>query len=380
MASAPDLAPVVALLEAQRDAGWHPGAQLYISRHGETMLDLAVGESTPGRTLHTDDFMLWYSSGKPVTTAAILQLVERGRLDLDAPIGEFIDGWGNGKERCTVRHVLVHTGGFTMAGHELFDTDLAYLDAIARIAAHPAEWEPGTAAGYHPTSGWKVLGAIVEAVDGRDITTYVREEIAAPLGVDIRIAIPEPEQVALGARIVPVHWCGYHVFAPRDGMMQMLPYHADRYHNAPWHIAKADPGGSTRGSARALGRFYESLLGFGPSILSPDTVTTMRATHRQGLKDRMLPITQPWGLGVQIVFTGGTSRSVFGHNGMASSRGFADVETGLVCVLITNGLAGVLENEQRLYAITNAVYEAFGEDVADVRRPAAPVSLRDLMG
>ncbi|MFZ4516448.1 MAG: serine hydrolase domain-containing protein [Acidimicrobiia bacterium] len=380
MPAVPDFSPVVALLEEQRAAGWHPGAQIYVSRNRVPLLDTAIGESAPGRALDPDDYLLWYSSGKPVTTAAIMQLVERGQLDLDTPVAAFIPGWGNGKEACTVRHVLVHTGGFTMVGHELFDTDVSYAEAIDRIAAHPAEWEPGTAAGYHPTSGWKVLGAIVEAIDGRPITEYVREEIATPLGVDIRIAIPEAEQRELGARLVPVHWCGYHVFAPRDGMMQMLPYHADRYHNAPWHIAKPDPGGSTRGSARALGRFYESLLGYGPAILEPTTVATIRTTHRSGLKDRSLPVTQPWGLGVQIVFTGGTSRAVFGHNGMGSSRGFADAETGLVCVLITNGLAGVLENEQRCFAITNAVYSAFGEELAAVRRTARPVSMRDLLG
>ena len=64
-----------------------------------------------------------------------------------------------------------------------FDEDISYQDTIRRIAAHPADWEPGTAASYHPVTGWKVLGAVVEAVDGRPIDQYLRDEIIGPLGM-----------------------------------------------------------------------------------------------------------------------------------------------------------------------------------------------------
>ena len=107
-----DLTEVVALLEQGRADGWHDGAQCYVSWHGDVLLDVAVGESQPGRPLRTDDVMLWYSSGKPLTAVAVLQLWEQGRLGLDDRIAEYVDGWGGGKERCTLRHVLTHTGGF----------------------------------------------------------------------------------------------------------------------------------------------------------------------------------------------------------------------------------------------------------------------------
>ena len=65
---------VVEILERQRAEGLHDGAQVYVSRFGEPLLDIAVGESdpegAPGRALERDDVMLWYSSGKPVTTTA----------------------------------------------------------------------------------------------------------------------------------------------------------------------------------------------------------------------------------------------------------------------------------------------------------------------
>ncbi|HYH50462.1 MAG TPA: serine hydrolase domain-containing protein, partial [Acidimicrobiia bacterium] len=92
---------VVATLDRQCAEGLHDGAQVYVSRFGEPLLDVAVGESTPGRALERDDVMLWYSAGKPVTTTAVLQLWERGRLGLDDRVADFVAGWGAGKERVT---------------------------------------------------------------------------------------------------------------------------------------------------------------------------------------------------------------------------------------------------------------------------------------
>jgi CubicO group peptidase (beta-lactamase class C family) len=375
-ATRPDMAPVVDLLSRQRDQGLHDCAQVYVSLHGDVLLDTMVGETQPGRALLRDDLMLWYSSGKPVTTVAILQLWERGQLGLDDLVGDFIAGWGAGKERCTLRHVLTHTGGFPMlTGGETFDQDIEYREAVARIAAHRAEWEPGTAAAYHASSGWKVLGALVETIDGRPVQQYVHDEIFGPLGMDnCRLGIPVEEQPALGDRIVPVAWKGHGLIREVDGAVQMVPYKVDRIHNEPWHIAKVEPGGGVRGPARELGRFYESLIGHGPSVLDNRTVEVMSAIHRHGLKDITFGISLPWGLGVQRAFTGGTGRRAFGHSGMASSRGLADPEIGLVSVVVCNGLPGYLENEQRFLELTDATYRALGDDVARIRQDVRPIA------
>jgi CubicO group peptidase (beta-lactamase class C family) len=371
----PDLARVVELLERQRAVGWQDGAQCYVSRHGEVLLDVTVGESRPGRALEPDDLMLLYSAGKPLTVVAILQLWERGKLGLDDQIGNFVDGWGAGKERCTIRHVLTHTGGFPNADAKLFDADVSYEEVVAHIAASPARWEPGTDAAYHPSSGWKILGAVVERVDGRPIDRYLRDEVFAPLGLDnMHLGIPLEEQSTLGERIVPVSWRGHVMPAiDEDGGLQMVPYKVDQYHNEPYFVAKVEPGGGARGSARGLGTVYESLLGFGPSVLEPRTVETMSAVHRYGIKDRLFRRNIPWGLGVQVAFTGGTGRRAFGHGGMASSRALADPEFGLVMAVVSNGLPSFLPAEQRLFEVTDAVYSALGEDVARTRQPAVPV-------
>jgi CubicO group peptidase (beta-lactamase class C family) len=431
----PDLSPVVEMLERQCADGFQPGAQLYVSRHGTPLLDVAVGESRPGRALLADDLMLWYSSGKPVTTVAVLQLWERGLLGLDDPIGRYLPGFGAGKERATIRHVLTHTAGFTMAGPgEPFDRDLPYDEVIARITAHPAEWEPGTRAGYHPSTGWKVLGAIVQLIDGRPIDRYLSEEVLPVAGMTgSHLGIDPDTQSALGDRLVPVHWTGHALAIPTaDGGIRMWEYHIEKIHNEAWHVAKVEPGGGMRGPARDLGRFYESLLGYGATpvapgggagaptdaamsrpakshehratpvapgggagaptdaamsrpakshehrgrLLDPRTVEVMTAVHRYGVPDVTLGgMKIPWGLGVQVAggMTGGVGRRSFGHNGMASSRGMADPDAGLVLVFVTNGLTDPLRNEQRMFEVVDGIYSALGDDVAHLRLPAKPL-------
>ncbi|MGH8999342.1 MAG: serine hydrolase domain-containing protein [Acidimicrobiia bacterium] len=375
MSRSADLAgTLVECIDDQRRSGLHLGAQVYVSRHGKPLVDAAVGESVPGRPLRDDDLMCWYSSGKPLTTAAVLGCWERGLLGLDDPVGRYVEGWGAGKERATVRHVLTHTGGFTMLGrNEPFDADLPYGEVVARIAAHPAEWEPGTAAGYHPSTGWKVLGAIVEAVDGRPIDRYLAEEVTGPAGTATsRLGIGRADQEVLGDRIVPVHWTGHALpLRTSDGGVRMVEYHIERIHNEAWHVAKVEPGGGFRGPAADLGRFYESLLGHGPPVLDPRTVELMGAVHRYGVVDAVFGTKTPWGLGVQVAggMTGRVGRRAFGHNGMASSRGMADPDLGLVVAYVTNGLTDPIRNEQRMSAVVNLVYDALGEEAERVRRP-----------
>ncbi|MEX0663905.1 MAG: serine hydrolase domain-containing protein [Acidimicrobiia bacterium] len=366
----PDLSRVLELLDDQRAKGWHDCAQVYVSHHGEVLLDDAVGEIHPGRALRTDDLMLWYSSGKPLTVVALLQLWEQGRLGLDDLVAKYLDDWANGKERCTLRHVLTHTGGFPMQGDPTYDTDLSWDEAMAATIATPAVWEPGTAAGYHLASGWRVLGAVVQAVDGRRIDEYLAAEVTGRLALDdSHLGIPLERQRGYGDRIVPVMWTGHRLpSVDDDGNFYMAPYHIERVHNEAWHIAKVEPAGGMRGPARELGRFYDSLLGFGTPVLEPHTVEVMRAIHRWNVRDRTFGTVTPWGLGVQVDFSGGTTRRAFGHGGMASSRAFADPECGLVVVVVANGLAGYLEAEQRVLDITDAAYSALGDEVAHLRR------------
>jgi CubicO group peptidase (beta-lactamase class C family) len=103
----------------------------------------------------------------------------------------------------------------------------------------------------------------------------------------------------------------------------------------------------------------------------------MAAVHRYGLPDVIFGGQKtPWGLGVQVAggMSGGPGRRAFGHGGMASSRGLADPDAGLVAVLVCNGLPDPLQNERRMLAFTDAVYRAFGDELAHLRLPTRSVS------
>jgi len=102
----------VAGLEAGREAGRHSGAQCYVSRRGRPVLEFACGDALSGGAMTPDTLTAWFSSGKPLTAIAVAILYDRGRLDLDDPVVRYLPEFRNGKEACTVRHVLIHQGDF----------------------------------------------------------------------------------------------------------------------------------------------------------------------------------------------------------------------------------------------------------------------------
>ena len=222
----------------------------------------------------TDDVMLWYSSGKPLTTVAVLQLWERGAVGLDDRVGIVPARLGGGQGALHAAPRARPTPAGSRCGATRGTTATSPSPRRwRRRSRRPALFEPGTAAAYHAASGWRVLGGVVEAVDGRPIDRYLREEVIEPLGLaSSSLGIPLDVQAELGDRLVPVVWTG-HRLPTRDeeGGISMVPYKVDQWHNEPWHVAKVEPGGGMRGPARELGRFYEALLGPRPGAArAPD--------------------------------------------------------------------------------------------------------------
>ena len=120
-------------------------------------------------------------------------------LDPDAPVAKYWPEFAaNGKDAITVRQVLSH-----QAGLPLVDGDFTLDEALvvgrrwsAQLAAQAPIWEPGTKHGYHMrTFGW-LVGELVRRVDGRTIGQFLRDEIAAPLGLDFWIGLPEADRTA----------------------------------------------------------------------------------------------------------------------------------------------------------------------------------------
>src|SRR4051794_11168348 len=204
-----------AVLQAGIDDGTHVGAQLSVFLDGDVH-DVVLGIAAPGNegvgvAMTDDSMMIWFSMSKATCAVAVAQQWELGRVRLDDPVVRFLpDFAAHGKHRITVRHLLTHTAGIRFADGFLESKPWreSAAESVARICAAKPErdWEPGMRAGYHPTSGMAILGAIVGIVDGRPYDRYVREAIFEPLGMDdCWVGMPPDRFTAYGDRIGVMH-------------------------------------------------------------------------------------------------------------------------------------------------------------------------------
>lgn len=131
---------------------------------------------------------------KSMTGEAIVQLAERGKLDLDAEIQTYVPDYPKQKWPVTVRNLLTHTGA-GQTGSGLGTEQVSTKEIVARISKYPIQYEPGTRYDYQ-TSGYNLLGAAIENVSGQTLETYLRENLFAPAGMkdtrmdDVRSLVP----------------------------------------------------------------------------------------------------------------------------------------------------------------------------------------------
>ncbi len=355
-----------AVLREGMERGLHIGALVYVSRCGQPVGELALGESRAGIAMSPETLMFWLSASKPVTAVAIAQLAERGRLSLDDPVAKHIPEFSaKGKEVVTIRHILTHTGGFRLL--ETGWPQTPWDQIIPKLCEMPLErgWVPGQKAGYHPMTSWFVLGEIVRRADGRLLEHYVREEIFEPLGmVDSWIGMPSEHWEAYGDRLGILQ---------QTDVRPMRPFSGFDTRESATHCR---PGANGIGTVRELGRFYEALLAGGAlggrRILRPATVHEMTMRQRIGMFDETFKHVIDWGLGfiinsnrygaetVPYGFGVDAGENTFGHNGKQCSSAFADPDNGLVVAVICNGTPGEAEHDRRMRAIQQAIYQDVG--------------------
>lgn len=359
------LKSVVSLIQQGIDQRLHLGAQLCISRQGEVIEQLAIGDAAPGRPIADDSIALWMSSGKPVTALAIMQLVERGELDLDDAVARYLPLFAShGKSYITLRHLLTHTAGIRTARFKFPQDDWDTI--IAAICDTQPEWEAGEEGGYHTQTTWFLLGELVHLADGRTIDHYVREEIFLPLGMnDSWLGMPTET---------------YRAYERAGRLLSMPNTAAGEPKPAPmtgpdWST-RPRPGGNCMGPIRELVTFYEMLLQGGQHngarILQPDTVEQMTHRQRADLHDHTFKQTVDWGLGLAINsshhapnnawhripygYGPHASSNTFGHGGAQSSIGFADPKHRLAVGIVFNGMPGEAKHQQRINPVLEALY------------------------
>lgn len=176
----------------------HRDATIYEGAFGQRVL----GQSAP----MTTDTVVWIASmTKPLTTTAAMQLVERGKLDLESPVSRWVpeidsipvlegfDASGAPRTRApkrpvTLRHLLTHTAGF---GYEFWSdavqkyqkADIPPIITCQNAALRtPLLFEPGERWNYGVSIDW--AGKAVEAASGKKLGAYLKEEVFAPLAMN----------------------------------------------------------------------------------------------------------------------------------------------------------------------------------------------------
>jgi D-alanyl-D-alanine carboxypeptidase len=274
--------------------GGAPGV-IALVRDGRHSVRLASGYENLAtrRPMHASDRFRVGSVTKTFVATAVLQLAGERRLALDDPIERWLPGLVPGGAGITIRQLLNHTSGLHDYADDAFVRRVlvargnvwAPRGLIALGTRHPPLFAPGAGLAYSST-GYIVLGLIVEAVTGRPLAAELRQRIFAPLHLRATSLDAKP-------RITGRHAHGY-----------------TRYHGGLHPIDISDIGQSFAWAAGALvsttddlARFYRALLD--GRLLRPDLLATMRTT---------VPADQQrWGLGlIQTPHRCGPS---WGHGG-----------------------------------------------------------------
>ena len=268
---APGFEGVRAAIAATLDSGRDVGACAAVTVDGELVADVWGGviDQQTGAPWERDTIINVWSTTKTMAALSLLLLVDRGEVDVDAPVATYWPEFkAGGKEQVLVRHVMSHTAGLSgwqepMAPADLYDWE----KATSLLAAQAPWWEPGTASGYLAITQGYLEGEILRRVTGQSIGAFFRRELAEPLGADFHIGLPpeHDDRVALVIEPPPL--------LPPEGVdlssvaMRTLanpPLSASQSWEIPWRRAEIPAAGGT-GNARSVAT-VQSVLACGGEV------------------------------------------------------------------------------------------------------------------
>ena len=182
-----------------------PGVSIAVAVDGELAWAEALGWSDLVERVPLTPGLRFRIGGvsQSLTAAAVGLLLERGLLDLDAPVRDYLPALADEQGRVTTRQLMGHVAGFGHygggeRGQVNPDDGLAFAgrtcaaaaDAVEFFAGDPLRFEPGTAFRYS-SHGWVVVSALVEALAGEPFVDFMDREVFAPAGMpDTRLDAP----------------------------------------------------------------------------------------------------------------------------------------------------------------------------------------------
>jgi CubicO group peptidase (beta-lactamase class C family) len=298
------LARIGTWLKSEVDANRIPGAVVVVARNGRIAYQEVIGRQDPARPdpMRADSIFRIYSMTKPMVSVAAMQMVEEGKLLLEAPVSRYIPSFANvrvGVEKTdaagnktlelvparrpmTIQDLLRHTSGLT---YGFFGDSLvkkAYLQAglgagdpnsaefVEKLAGLPLHYQPGSTWDYSYSTD--VLGRVLEVVSGQSLQSVLRARLLDPLGMkDTSFYVTEPARQARIAEPLP----------------DDRAFGAGAAMNDPRVAMKFESGGGGLVStAHDYARFAQMLLNGGAldgrRYISPRTLAFMTADHLGG--------------------------------------------------------------------------------------------------
>jgi len=286
------------------------GASVAVTIGGEGVVDLWGGFAEPRHKVpwQRDTLVNVFSSTKVIAALCLMVLVERGLVDLDAPVCRYWPEFARGgKQSVRVRWLLSHRSGLS-GFNEILPRESLYdrSRVVAMLEGQCPWWEPGSRAGYHLVTYGFLLGELVQRVTGVSLGNFLRTEIAGPLGADFYIGLP-PEHDHRVAELIPPPAAeatntvtGDESIAARTLNNPVMS--AEMAQTLQWRRAEI-PASNGHGNARSMARLGAVLAGSGAlgktRILSRNLVD--RAFEEQGFDtDLVLGVPVRWGLGFAL--------------------------------------------------------------------------------
>ena len=355
------------------------GAAVAVTLDGNPVVDLWAGHTDAART-HPwtyDTIVNIASATKGLTAICAHRLVDHGLLDLEAPVATYWPAFAQaGKADLPVHLLLSHRAGLPAIAAPL-PTEALYdwATMTGALAAQAPWWEPGMKHGYHVfTFGW-LVGELVRRTAGMSLGSYLREEVAGPLGLDCHIGLAAIHD-ARAAEFIPVPPPPPGELGFEEALLQRAgPMTRHALYNPPHTVADMNtrawrraeiPAGNAHTTARALARVYGALACGGQvdgvRVLHPESIARARTEQANGPDAVLFDWPTRFGLGFALppegTGFGSASATAFGHPGDGGSIGFADPDAHVGFGYVVNQLQAGMPPDPRAVRLIEALYGA----------------------
>ncbi|GAA1469027.1 beta-lactamase family protein [Nocardiopsis exhalans] len=351
----PAFAPVREAFQRNFTEHGELGAAVAVHHRGRLVADLWAGvrDQSTGAPWESDTLAIVFSATKGVTSMVLAHAHSRGLFCYERPVADYWPEFAqHGKEHVTVRELLSHRAGLPYLDVELSPALLADHDRLAEaLAAQSPVWAPGTRHGYHSVTIGLYAGELLRRVDGRTVGTYLAEELAGPLGLDLYVGLPEdidPDRLAPMAGGTWRDLAADPTAVPLGHVLaRSLPWTtaARTFANPPLksanQLAGPDyrsvelPHGNGFATARSLAVLYGEFAQGSPVLgVGQDSLRALEEQPTEpsgGERDVNLKVRTRYSLGLWKPFPGwrfGSDGRAYGTPGAGGSFGFADPATG----------------------------------------------------